>query len=67
MNIIDEEKEMKRKKRNRMIYIDDMTFFAIKAYSVDFKSISNFLSYLVGIYQRDKIRLDNATNAAGLE
>lgn len=66
-NILVESKEIKRKKRNRMIYIDDVSFAAIKSYSGDFGSIGNFLKFLLGIYQRDKMRLDVATNMAGLD
>lgn len=57
VNILTTRNNKTRKKKPRMLYVDDSTWYLFMARKVDFKTTQNFLAFLLGIYERDKIKL----------
>src|SRR6187455_2788732 len=58
---------LKRKKKPRMVFVDDNTWFKFKGGAADFGTMSNFLNFLLGLYDRQKIEMNMVNSPESLE
>jgi hypothetical protein len=58
VNITNKSENTKRVKKPRMILLDDYQHSLLKAAASDFSTIGECVSFLLGLYEREKIKLN---------